>query len=218
MSDEQQFVTGVLLIAVGLTATLLLVWRTRRFLSRAARVSGRISHISVETRHYKGHGANHPEETTMYYAPHVESSSEDGSLLGFAGSELAGNSLYKQGDVVPVVAPAPRARPCREARPDWHLGERVLGHRVLSTQRIHRPPEQGQRPRPPEVLVDPGKANRDVGRPRRWPMDGVPGTVMTWKHVTRHRNHHRRHRAARGGRGMPSSGDSRYCPFRRSRR
>jgi Protein of unknown function (DUF3592) len=100
MSSEQ--ICG-LLVAVGLTVTLLLVWRTRRFLSRAARASGTISHVSVETRHYKGHGSDHPEETTMYYTPHVEFSSEDGSLLTFAGSERAGNSQYKQGDVVAVV-------------------------------------------------------------------------------------------------------------------
>jgi len=101
MSNEQ--ICG-LLIAVGLTVTLLLVWRTRRFLSRATRVSGRVSHIGVKTRHYKGYGADHSsEETTMYYTPHVEFSSEDGSLLSFAGSEHAENSLYKQGDVVPVV-------------------------------------------------------------------------------------------------------------------
>jgi hypothetical protein len=39
----------------------------------------------------------------MYYTPQVEFSLEDGSLLSFAGSPLAGSSLYKQGDVVAVV-------------------------------------------------------------------------------------------------------------------
>ena len=39
----------------------------------------------------------------MYYTPHFEFPLEDGSLLGFSGSPLAGRSLYKQGDVVAVV-------------------------------------------------------------------------------------------------------------------
>jgi len=102
-SEEQGFVIWSVLTAIALTATSLLAWRTRRFLSRAARVSGRVSHIQVETRHWKGHGADHPAETTMYYTPHIEFPLEDGSLLAFSGLPLAGRSLYKQGDVVAVV-------------------------------------------------------------------------------------------------------------------
>lgn len=103
MGIDHAFVVWGLLTAAGLTVTSLLVWRTRRFLSRAARASGRVSRVNVETRHWKGHGSDHPAETTMYYTPHVEFSLEDGSLLSFPGSPLAGSSLYKQGDVVAVV-------------------------------------------------------------------------------------------------------------------
>jgi hypothetical protein len=134
MSKEHGLVIWDLLTAVGLTVTLLLAWRTRRFLSRAAKVSGRISHISVETRHWKGHGSDHPAETTMYYTPHVEFSPEDGSLLSFAGSPLAGNSLYRQGDVVAVVYD--RAKPGTTAQIEgpavwWHVGLSGLATLVL---------------------------------------------------------------------------------------
>jgi uncharacterized protein DUF3592 len=139
MSDEHEFVTSVLLVAVGLTVTLLLAWRTRRFLTRAARASGRISHIFVETRHWKGHGADHPAETTMYYTPHVEFSPEDGSLLSFAGLPLAGRSLYKQGDVVTVVYD--RAKPGTTAKIEgpavwWHVWfHDTSGHGVITAMR-----------------------------------------------------------------------------------
>src|SRR5712691_9716871 len=95
MSEDQDFVVWGLVNAAALTVTFLLAWQTRRFLARAARASGRISHVSVETKHWTGYGSDHPEETTMYYTPHVEFPLEDGSLLSFPGSPLAGRSLYK---------------------------------------------------------------------------------------------------------------------------
>lgn len=134
MSEDQGFVVWGLVTAAALIVTFLLAWRTRRFLSRAARASGRISHVSVETKHWKGHGADHPAETTMYYTPHVEFSSEDGSLLSFPGSPLAGSSLYKQGDVVAVVYD--RTQPRTTAQIDgpnvWlHVGLSGLATLVL---------------------------------------------------------------------------------------
>jgi len=116
MSEDQGFVVWGLVTAAALIVTFLLAWRTRRFLARAARVSGRISHVSVETKHWKGHGSDHPAETTMYYTPHVEFPLDDGSLLSFPGSPHAESSLYKQGDVVGVVYD--RAQPGTTAQID----------------------------------------------------------------------------------------------------
>ena len=63
--------------------------------------------------------------------------------------------------------PSPRRRACREADPDWYLGDGIVGDRLLSTQRIHCRLERGQRPPPPKVLVDSRTTDRNVRRPRQ---------------------------------------------------
>ena len=51
-------------------------------------------------------------------------------------------------------APAPCRKPSLQAGTDWHLGGRFVGHRVLSTERIHGPVGQPQGASAPNLLVN----------------------------------------------------------------
>jgi hypothetical protein len=102
--DEDFFLGLLVLCAAALTVTLVLVWRTRAFLSRAARVPGRVTRITVETQEFPGYGADHPPETTFHYTPHVEFARADGTLVEFRSNvSHPGTPLHKEGDAVTVV-------------------------------------------------------------------------------------------------------------------
>ncbi len=92
---------------------------------------------------------------------------EDGRLSGVMG-------IQDKGEVALVRHASPCGRPRWQARLDRYLGGCVLGHRVLSAKRIHRRPEPPQRSPAPDLLVDPGETDRNVGGPRRSTMDGGP--------------------------------------------
>ncbi len=72
---------------VGLIITLALVWRTHRFLARAARAPGRIARVTREQREqWRGQGEG--RETATFYIAHVEFSPKDGTTLEFRSATL----------------------------------------------------------------------------------------------------------------------------------
>ena len=72
-------------------------------------------------------------------------------------------------------APAPCERSRGQAHSDWYVGECVMGHRILSAERIHGGFERRKRSSAPDLLVNPSKTDRNIGRACRSTMDGCPG-------------------------------------------
>ena len=103
MSDE--VIVGFLVLVTGaLVVTLVLAWRTRRFLARATRVGGTIVRVDRQLHTSQSYGGDHPSETTLYFTPVVVFSLPDGSRLQFRSgiSDSEGHS-YLEGQTVTVV-------------------------------------------------------------------------------------------------------------------
>jgi len=89
-----------LLLAAFMTAVaLILAWRGRRFLSRAVRTSGRITHFSE--REYQRQRHDGGSDTEKEYFPHVEFFLEDGSRILFR-SGVSHSTQVRQGMAVTV--------------------------------------------------------------------------------------------------------------------
>lgn len=103
MSDD--VLIGLLVLnAAALTLTAALTWRTRRFLTRAVRTSGRIAEITMELHEWASHGSDHPAETVSHFTPFVEFTGEGGSTVRFRSRvSHPRSSLYREGQVVDVV-------------------------------------------------------------------------------------------------------------------
>lgn len=92
-----------LLSMAALTLTVVLAWRTRRFLARAARVDGRVTRIAMDLHHGPRYGSE-PPDTTERYTPYVEFSLEDGSPVEFRSCQSTSNAPgFKEGEIVTVV-------------------------------------------------------------------------------------------------------------------
>ena len=102
MSND--FVLGVILVvgAVLAVRTAVLAWRTRQFLARAARASGRITRFEQERRVTPG-GYGESSETTTYHYPYVEFALEDGSLVTFRSRLGEETPTFRMDQIVTVV-------------------------------------------------------------------------------------------------------------------
>jgi len=102
--DPTVFLILISLTSAALIVTLGLAWRTRRFMARAVRTSGRIRNITMDLVEWESYGSDHPAQTTRSYTPHVEFTREDGYKVEFRSRvSHPGSSLYRQGQEVTVV-------------------------------------------------------------------------------------------------------------------
>jgi hypothetical protein len=102
--DQGVFLVLIVLTAAALAATLGLAWRTRRFVSRAVRTTGKVTRNEAEKQEWEGYGSDHPAETTWSFRPHVSFTLEDGSRVEFASRVAHPRSpIYQPGQEVGVV-------------------------------------------------------------------------------------------------------------------
>jgi hypothetical protein len=92
------------LTTVALAATLGFAWRTRRFLARATRTTGKVTRNVSEKHETMSYGSEHPAETTWSFTPHVRFALEDGSSVEFASRVAHPRApVYAPGQEVGVV-------------------------------------------------------------------------------------------------------------------
>ncbi len=131
---------------------------------------------------------------------------EEGSVLGVMGMQDKGEvALVRHAYIAPAVqrkgvgtiAPTAHRKPCKQAHSDWHLGRRVMGHRVLSSKWLYSRLQRAKGQVAPHVLGDPGEADQHVGSPCGRSMDGIPARCsMTLTTPMRARPHSMRWQTA----------------------
>jgi len=85
--DESVWYGLLILNAVALVGTAFLMWRTRRFLSRATRAQGTVTRVTMTETETMSYGADHPASTARDFTAHVTFPLEDGSQVEFASRE-----------------------------------------------------------------------------------------------------------------------------------
>lgn len=85
--DDLVFWQSILAPLAGIIVTLVLAWRTRRFLARAARAPGTIARVTAEeTKQWQGEGRGSEIVTT--YVAHVEFQPAGGPRVEFRSASL----------------------------------------------------------------------------------------------------------------------------------